>query len=181
VPIFRALLYTGSRLGEILSLTWGNVDLKRDLVKIHQHKTKNSKSLPISTAFRSLLLSLSPGVGNALVFRKADGSSFQTIETQRAFAVALLVANLSKDVSVHSIRHTVGSWLTIAGHPERHVAEILGHSLQTVTRRYSHLSGGSLRPVVEDIVRIERDGFREQETGMKRDGYTVASTDARQG
>lgn len=29
VPIFHALFYTGSRLGEILNLTWGAVDLKR--------------------------------------------------------------------------------------------------------------------------------------------------------
>jgi integrase len=123
--IFRVLLYTGSRLGEILSLTWGNVDLKRDLVRIHQHKTKNTKSLPISTAFRALLLSLSPGIGNALVFRKSDGSAFRPMEIQRAFDVALRFARLREDVSVHSIRHTVGSLLTIAGHPERHVAEIL--------------------------------------------------------
>jgi integrase len=179
VPIFRALLYTGSRLGEILSLTWGNVDLKRDLVTIYQHKTKNAKSLPISSAFRSLLLSLLPGVGNALVFRKPDGSAFGPMEIQRAFDVALRLARLREDVSVHSIRHTVGSWLTIAGHPERHVAEILGHSLQNVTRRYAHLSRGSLRPVVEDIARIECEGFRDPKATSGHDHGSNAELGAK--
>jgi integrase len=145
---------------------YNSLDLKRDLVTIYQHKTRNAKTLPISSAFRALLLALSPGVGNALVFRKVDGCAFSAMEIQRAFDVALRLANLRKDVSVHSIRHTVGSWLAIAGHTERYVAEVLGHSLQTVTRRYSHLSGGSLRPVVEDIVSIERHGFPKSDDSL---------------
>lgn len=167
VPVLRALFYTGSRLGEILSLTWGAVDLKRELVTIHQHKTRTAKSLPICAPLRALLMSLAPGVGNALVFRKADGSAFYPMEIQRAFAVALKLSGANPALSVHSIRHTVGSWLTIAGHPERHVAEVLGHSLQSITRRYAHLGKGSLRPVLDDLVRIEAEGFREHEKGEK--------------
>jgi len=89
------------------------------------------------------------------------------MEIQRAFAVALKLSEGNPALSVHSIRHTVGSWLTIAGHPERHVAEILGHSLQSVTRRYAHLAKGSLRPVLDDLVRIESEGFRPEEKGEK--------------
>jgi hypothetical protein len=47
------------------------------------------------------------------------------------------------------------------------VAEILGHSLQSITRRYGHLAKGSLRPVLDDLVRIEAEGFREHEKGEK--------------
>lgn len=167
VAIFRALFYSGSRLGEILSLTWSAVDFKRELITIYQHKTRTPKTLPMCSALRTLLQSLDQGVGNALVFRKADGSAFYPLEIQRAFRVALKLSKGDDALSVHSIRHTVGSWLTIAGHPERHIAEILGHSQQSVTRRYAHLAKGSLRPVVEDLVRIERDGFRPEETGEK--------------
>ena len=50
---------------------------------------------------------------------------------------------------------------------KRHVAEILGHSLQSITRRYAHLAKGSLRPVLDDLARIEEEGFRDHEKGEK--------------
>jgi integrase len=142
-------------------------ELGLELVTIHQHKTRTAKSVPICAPLRALLQSLAPGVGNALVFRKADGSGFYPMEIQRAFAVALKLSGANPALSVHSIRHTVGSWLTIAGHPDRHVAEVLGHSLQSITRRYAHLGKGSLRPVLDDLVRIEVEGFRDHEKGEK--------------
>jgi len=145
----------------------GAVDLKREIITIHQHKTRTPKTLPMCVPLRALLQSLPPGVANALVFRKADGSAFYPMEIQRAFAVALKLSGSNPALSVHSIRHTVGSWLTIAGHPERHVAEVLGHSLQSITRRYAHLAKGSLRPVLDDLVRIEAEGFRLEEKGEK--------------
>jgi integrase len=143
------------RLGEIVTLTWSAVDLKRDVITIHQHKTRSPKSLPICVPLRAMLISLAPGVGNALVFRKPDGSAFYALEVQRAFALACKLSGVNAALSVHSIRHTVGLWLTIAVHPERHVAEVLGHSLRSVTRRYAHLAKGSLRLVIDDLVRIE--------------------------
>ena len=48
-------------------------DFKRELITIHKHKTRTSKTLPMCSV---LLQSLAPGVGNALVFRKADGSVY---------------------------------------------------------------------------------------------------------
>jgi site-specific recombinase XerD len=80
-------------------------------------------------------------------------------EIERAFAIALELAGIMKPLTPHSIRHTVGSWLTIAGVPEVHVAEVLGHKRRSVTSGYSHLTPTSLGPVMEKLVSIERDGL----------------------
>lgn len=49
---------------------------------------------------------------------------------------------------------------------ERPIAAIEeGHTHQTVTRRYAHLAKGSLRPAIEDIARIEREGLQFTEIG----------------
>jgi integrase len=117
-------------------------------------------------------------VALALVFRKADGAGFYPVEIQRAFVLARKLSGANEALSVHSTRHTVGSWLTIAGHPERHIAEILGHALQSVTRRYSHLNQDSLRPVLDDLVRIETEGFRAHEKGEKSQSGDARVTSA---
>ena len=41
-------------------------------------------------------------------------------------------------VTVHTLRHTCSSWLAQAGVQERLIASILGHSMGTMTARYTH-------------------------------------------
>lgn len=167
VPIYRAMFYTASRIGEVLSLTWSAVDLKRGTITITQHKTKRKvsapKTLPMCAPLRALLQSLPAGVGDVLIFRKADGSPFTYMEVARAFARAVSLSGGDAALTPHSVRHTVGSWLTIAGHSERHIAEILGHAQRTITSRYAHLRKSALVPVLADLCRIEADGFRDSE------------------
>lgn len=167
VPIFRAMFYTASRIGEILSLTWSAVDMRRGTITITQHKTKRKvstgKTLPICAPLKALLQSLPAGVGDALVFRKADGSAFSYMEVARAFERGVTLSGVTRDLTPHAVRHTVGSWLTIAGHSERHIAELLGHAQRTITSRYAHLRKSALVPVLADLCRIESEGFKATE------------------
>jgi integrase len=174
VPFFRALLFTGARVGELITLTWADVDLRRGVVTLHQHKTGKEKSLPIAPALREILKAIPQGVGRTTVFRRPNGHAFEIRQVQRAFFVTLKLAGITKPLSVHSIRHTVGSWLTIAGAPERHVAEILGHAQRSVTSGYSHLAQGSLAPVLATLERIEREGFAASESGVAIEGGNEA-------
>lgn len=76
-----------------------------------------------------------------------------------------------KDVSWHSLRHTFGSRLAMAGVPLRHIAELMGHSSMQVTMRYAHLSPGHLADAVERLARPE---------GVKTGGQTDTATDTSQ-
>ena len=154
--MFKALLYTGSRLGEVAGLTWADVDLERGVVRIRQEKTRRAKSVPISDALRSLLLLLPRGVGAAPVFTRPDGLPFSTRELQRAFSVARRMAGVRKELTPHSIRHTFGSWLAIQGTPLRTIQELLGHADVRMTFRYAHLSPAHLREAVEGIEAAEK-------------------------
>jgi len=77
----------------------------------------------------------------------------------RAVKRACEIAGIEKDLSPHSIRHTVASWLTIWGFSERLVAEVLEHSRQTITAGYAHLADSSLERVISTLVTIEKEGF----------------------
>lgn len=167
VPIFRTMFYCGARIGEVLAMTWSAVDVRRGTIAVTQFKTRRKvgapKVLPICPPLRAILQSLPAGVGDALVFRKADGSPFTYMEVARAFERGVKLAGITADLTPHTVRHTVGSWLTIAGHSERHIAELLGHAQRTITSRYAHLRKSALVPVLSDRCRIEAEGFRENE------------------
>lgn len=45
-----------------------------------------------------------------------------------------------KNVTIHTLRHTFGSQLTIAGVPLRKLQKLMGHLLIETTERYAHLS-----------------------------------------
>jgi integrase len=151
VPIFKALLYTGCRLGEMLSLRWCDMDLKRNVVAVVQQKTGKQKVLPIATEFRDVLLSLPRGIGDAPVFARPDGAPFTSIEVQRAFGIARKLSRIRSELTPHSIRHTFASWLAIAGQPLRTIQELLGHADIRMTIRYSHLSPTHLAEAMRTI------------------------------
>ena len=165
MPVLRTCMYVAARLGEVIELRWRDVDLKRRLITVHQEKTRKPKTLPIVHPLQTMLEGLDRGLPDAYVFTRG-GRPFYERELQRAFDLALTIAGVDKPLTPHSIRHTVGSWLVIAGYGEdTHVAEILGHRRSRVTSGYAHLAKTNLVPAMNDLVRIESEGFKESESG----------------
>jgi len=177
VPLLKALLLTGSRIGEVTRLAWADVDLERGVVVVRQQKTGRAKTVPISSALRELLLSLRRGVGAAPVFARTDGAPFSVKEVQRAFRVARKLSGVRSELTPHSLRHTFASWLAIAGTPLRTIQELLGHRDVRMTIRYSHLSPAHLREAVEVIEPAENaDRLR---VGCAPEGKAVAENGAK--
>lgn len=158
-PVFLALLYTGSRLNEVLSLTWGDVDLPGRKVTFTMRKVGGRlKSQRISSALAAVLEALPRGTPAAHVFTRADGSAWPDHDVQRRYRRAATAAGARSTLSIHSIRHTFASWLAIDGTPLRTIAELLGHSSVTMTFRYAHLSPAHLQEAVERIESVEKSG-----------------------
>ena len=147
-----AAVETGCRRGELLNLTWGDVDLTRGefVVRADTNKTGQGRRLPISPRFRAVLdlVKLDPvgrqRPGHHRVFGNAIGEAVACIK--EGWETTVLEAHGCKpawtptgglspepraalrhiDLNFHDLRHEAGSRLLEAGWPLHHVQQMLG-------------------------------------------------------
>jgi len=66
--IVRLALETGMRLGELLSLTWANIDTVKRTARLGDTKNGESRAVPLSTLAISTLISLPRNISSGRVF-----------------------------------------------------------------------------------------------------------------
>ena len=84
------------------------------------------------------------------VFLTRDGKPLRSIRT--AFATACRRAGLGRDVTPHTLRHSFGSRLVMAGVDLRTVQELGGWKRLEMVLRYSHLSEAHKADAVERLI-----------------------------
>ncbi len=150
--IVIAALNTGFRRGELLSLTWGDIDFVRGLITVQAGYAKNGerRTIPMSgEELRQLLTGLKTSADNAgKVFLNSNGEAYKLVST--VFDEAVERANIT-DFHFHDLRHTFASRLIMAGVDLRTVQILMGHKTIAMTLRYSHLSPDHLRGAVEKL------------------------------
>lgn len=152
VPLFQTMLLTCSRLSEITTLNWFDVDFNSKKITIHQHKVGSDKVLDITPDLFATLDSLyKAGEKHGLVFRRQDGSAWEGEYLDRVFKTALSIAKIDRPYTIHTIRHTGASWMVQAGISIFEVSKMLGHSNIQTTMKYAHLAPKQLETAMNAI------------------------------
>ena len=143
----RFLALTGWRRGEMLDLTWTNLDLARRTATLPD--TKTGKSLrPLSRTVCDLLDAL-PRSGS-FVFPAMRGD--QRMSSFANIFVKIIEANgLSHDVTPHVLRHTFASVASDLGYSEATIGALIGHVGQTMTSRYIHSADAVLLAAADAV------------------------------
>ncbi len=134
-PIIVIALLTGMRKGEILKLTWKDLDFDRQIIHVRNSKNGEARQIAMSREVEAVLSSL-PKV-HKQVFTRADGKPVIDIKT--CFERAVRLAQI-EDFSFHDMRHTFASYMMMTGAELLTVSRILGHKTINMTLRYAHLS-----------------------------------------
>lgn len=132
-------LATGARKGEILCLTWSDVDFVRGTATFRDTKNGETRTVGLNQTVLDCLKSekIKRIICSHYIFPSSDGRSPIGIRT--AWDQAVERAKL-KDVTLHTLRHTAASHLAMSGASTLEIAAILGHKTLTMVKRYSHLS-----------------------------------------
>jgi integrase len=164
-------LYTGQRLADLASLTWDQVDLERNEVRLVTRKTGKRLLLPIAGALRAHIESLDPadrpGVPvhpRAHASLKEQGrvntlsNDFTDLMAQVGLRPSLPHKSRGKgrdgrregmDISFHSLRHSAVSILKDAGIPDSVVMALVGHDSAAMSQRYTSVGLESLAKAQE--------------------------------
>lgn len=144
-PIVTVAVNTGMRRGEILGLTWNQVDLEKGKISLMDTKNSEERIVFMNETVKVTLDS----------FERKDGFVFPVGVNlmKKDYGEALKKAGI-EDFTYHDLRATFASNLAMQGVELNDIRELLGHKSITMTLRYSHLSPAHKSKVVTILDRV---------------------------
>jgi integrase len=149
-PIVKVAYHTAMRQGEILGLTWGQVDLKGGFIKLTPGmcKTNEGRLVPLTLDLVKMFKAMPRGLPGVRVFTYR-GRGIGAIKT--AFNVAVKRAGI-EGFCFHDLRHTaINNW-RLAGHDYFRIMAATGHKTMIVFKRYNTVSREELRALVQEKI-----------------------------
>jgi integrase len=135
-PLVGLALETAMRRGELLSLTWPNVDLKRRVVHLAMTKNGEARAVPLSSAAIEILEHL-PRHVSGRVFPMSAAA------VERAFARALSRAEIF-GLRFHDLRHTAITAMATKLPNVIELSAVTGHRSLKMLQRYYHPKASEL-------------------------------------
>ncbi len=147
-PVVVLAVATGMRKGEIMALTWGDVDLRQGRILLTNTKNGERRVVPIGGKALTVLKEHAQvrRIDTPLLFPSRNKPD-KPIDLRKPFSVALKEAGI-EDFRFHDLRHSTASYLTMNGATAIEVAALLGHKTLQMTKRYAHLSEAHSAAVV---------------------------------
>ena len=134
-PIVLLAVETAMRRGELLSLTWSNLDLDEQLAYLPETKNGEKRTVPLSPVAQDILNSL-PRSAQKVFPTSANAVRLAWERVKRRARIA--------DLRFHDLRHEAISRLFEAGLSLPEVALISGHKDPRMLLRYTHLTAKSV-------------------------------------
>ncbi len=134
-PIIELALHTGMRRGELVSLTWPDIDLSRRIAQLRVTKNGEPRVVPLSSASLAVLRSL-PATSSRLFPVLAN-------TVTQEFSAACKRASIT-NLRFHDLRHEATSRFFEAGLDFMEVASITGHKTLAMLNRYTHFRAEKL-------------------------------------
>ncbi len=143
----RFLALTGWRRGEMLGLTWPEVDIARRTATLPDTKTGRSMRA-LSTAACAVLTAL-PRSGS-YVFPAVRGDARMT-SFQNVFVRLVAASGLPPEITPHVLRHSFSSVAGDLGYSESSIGALIGHQGTTMTSRYIHSADAVLLAAADAV------------------------------
>ena len=157
--VFRLLLLTGARRGEVLACEWGALDLSAGVWTKAGSTTKQKTDhvVPLSAPARQLLtemqndyIRLHPKKPLPQYVFPGNGERGHIVEIKKAWRRLTKAAAIT-GLRTHDLRHSYASFLASGGASLLLIGRLLGHRSPATTDRYSHMFADVERAAVERV------------------------------
>ena len=171
-PFVLLLVRTGLRLGEAVSLQWGDIDFHDRFIEVRRNFSKGKLQTPKSGKWRRVDMSqqltetlsvlqrdrrketLQKGWRDMpqWVFTSAEGTMMNSDNFRRRVWLKLLTKGGFRHIQMKDLRHTFASLLIQQGESLAYVKEQMGHhSIQVTVDIYGHLVPGGNKAAVDKL------------------------------
>lgn len=141
---------TGARRGELLRLTYGDLDLVAGTAYLRTSKNGEPRVLPLVPAVVTEIKRLGTKDDDVRLF-SAKYHADRPMSFGTVWRTAVKHASI-EDFRFHDLRHSCASYLAQSGASLAEIADVLGHKSLDVTRRYAHLTVDTKRQLVQRVL-----------------------------
>ncbi|MBI4994974.1 tyrosine-type recombinase/integrase [Candidatus Peregrinibacteria bacterium] len=138
----------GLRVSEAINVKIHDIDTEELVVYVRAGKGAKDRISIISEKLKNNIKELSAlRDADNYLFESERGGKLTTRTAQKIFARALQKAEIKKQATFHSLRHSFATHLLENGTDVRYVQELLGHANIRTTQRYTRVTNPALRNI----------------------------------
>lgn len=146
--ILTTIYSCGLRLSELVNLQIKDIDSMQMTVTIRQGKGNRDRVVVLSEKLLFLLRDyFVEHKPQEYLFEGKSGGKYSERSVQQVLKQTLTKANINKEGSVHTLRHSYATHLIEQGTDIRFVQELLGHKSIKTTLIYTHLTDAAKRKI----------------------------------
>ena len=143
------VIYSGGlRLSEVKNLRLEDLDYDRKQIFIKAAKGKKDRYTLLSEKLKTILNEYitiySP---EKYLFESPEKGKYSARSIQVIFKRAAVLADVKKQVTIHTLRHSFATHLLENGTNLRYIQELLGHSSSKTTELYTHITSKGMNAV----------------------------------
>lgn len=144
-----ALIYSaGLRISEAINMKVTDIDSQRMLIHVKNAKCKKDRYTLLSTKTFALLQEYyNIYKPKKFVFEGQSNEQYSSRSAQAVLQQAAKNAGITKQISLHTLRHSFATHLLENGTDLRYIQDLLGHSSPKTTMIYTHVSSTSLKNI----------------------------------
>jgi len=155
------LIYSaGLRVSEVVKLKPGDIDAERKLIHIKGGKGRKDRYTMLSEVVMETIRRYLKEYGQSKwLFPSQDKEKHITTRTvEKIFSNACRKANIKKNATVHSLRHSFAAHLLESGTDLRYIRELLGHKSSKTTEIYTHVSNKNIGKIKSPLDSLQING-----------------------
>jgi site-specific recombinase XerD len=145
-----ALIYSaGLRISEAINMKITDIDSQRMLIHVKNAKGKKDRYTLLSTKVLGLLKEYyTIYKPKTFLFEGQSGEQYSSRSAQAVLHQSAKKAGITKQISLHTLRHSFATHLLENGTDLRYIQDLLGHSSPKTTMIYTHVSSTSLKNII---------------------------------
>ncbi|OGH71826.1 MAG: hypothetical protein A3G00_01085 [Candidatus Magasanikbacteria bacterium RIFCSPLOWO2_12_FULL_43_12] len=147
------LLYgSGLRVGELVHLRAQDIDLERGVLIVRNGKGSKDRYVCLPEKLRPVLETQKRiKQPEDFLFTNGRGGGLTERTAQEVVKEAAERAEIKKNVSPHTLRHSFATHLLEAGTDIRYIQELLGHAKLQTTQIYTHVATSNLAGIASPL------------------------------